>query len=346
MASQSASINSPLIIKSRDWGLLPLVVLFLAVALLAWLYRPLLMCDHSVGTCTLNANDMPGNPQKTFAIAGVQRAGIQTRDSSDAGPQSRAVLETTGAPVLIGAAWSSDPGIAEAMAQRINAFLASDESGTLKLTPAKGLHYGSLTFLSIAIVLGLVFLFISRRYRSVLDTNRDHYRIESRSLLGNKSAEGALSAITGTFEKAAGGTQRSRNQLGLLDAQCQFHPLSVPCTPGGRKMRKLKTRIHRLLALDESRGLKHWDLKPKLDELAASIGRTSAQTEELAELQAELEVDPHNIDLLRQTALRLKRLGRSDEASTLLRARHRDLIDRDQPAKANHLAGIVWTMGL
>lgn len=346
MNSRATSANSPLVIKSRDWGALALAVIFVAVALLAWLYRPLLMCDHSVGTCTLNANDMPGNPQRVFAIAGLQQAGIQTRNSGDAGPQSRVVLERTGAPMLIDAAWSSDLTLASTMAQHIDAFLTSEESGTLKLTPFKGLHYGAFTFLTIAIVLILVFTFISRKYRSVLDKSRDHYLIESRSWLSNKRVEGKLSAITGTFEKAAGGAQRSRNQLGLLDAECQFHPLSVPCTPGGLKMRKLKGRIHRLLALDETRGLKHWDLKPKLDELAASIGRTAAQTEELAKLKAELEVDPYDIELLRQIALRLKRLGRSDEASTLLRARHHDLINRDQRAKANLLAGIVWTLGL
>src|SRR5690606_1344595 len=152
-----------------DWSTLFFAIIFSAVALLAWLYRPLLMCDHGVGTCTLNANDMPGNPQKVFSIAGLQQAGVQTRNSGEAGPQSRVVLETNGAPVLIDAAWSSDPGIASAMAQRIDAFLTSEEPGTLRLTPARGLHYGSFTFLAIAISLGLVFTFVSRKYRGVLD---------------------------------------------------------------------------------------------------------------------------------------------------------------------------------
>jgi hypothetical protein len=49
---------------------------------------------------------------------------------------------------------------------------------------------------------------------------------------------------------------------------------------------------------------------------------------------------------MRQIALRLIRLGRQEEASALLRARHQEFIGRDQRAEANHLAGIVWTMKL
>lgn len=168
MTIRSVSGNSLLVIRSRDWSTLFFAIVFVSVALLAWLYRPLLTCDHNVGTCTLNANDMPGNPQKVFAIAGLQRAGVQTRNCSDAVPQSRVVLETAGAPVLIDAAWSSDLTLASAMAQRIDTFLMSEESGTLKLAPFRGLHYGSFTFLSIAIILALVFRFSSRKYRSVV----------------------------------------------------------------------------------------------------------------------------------------------------------------------------------
>lgn len=54
--------------------------------------------------------------------------------------------------------------------------------------------------------------------------------------------------------------------------------LAEAAIPGGRKMRKLRGRILHLLELDETRGLKHWDLKPKLGELSVSIGRTAAQT--------------------------------------------------------------------
>ena len=335
-----------LVIDSGSRGSFFFFLIFVVLGLLVWLYRPLLACDHDLGTCTLNANDMPGNPQQVVAIASIDQAVIQTRQHREDGPQSRVVLEVAGRPVPVGADWSGDPGVAESMAEQINAFLNDRDSASLRLIPYKAVHFGSLTFIAVALLMAVGLELMTRKYRSVFDQSQDRYRIESRGWLRRTSTEGRLSAITGTLEKAAGGSSRSRNQLGLLDVDCQFHPFLVPCGPGGRRLRETSARIRQLLALDETRSLNYWDLKPKLSEQVRSIGRTDAQTQELASLQIELETDPFNIELLRQIALRLKRLGRSDEASALLRARHRRLIDQNRYAEANLLAGIVWTMNL
>jgi hypothetical protein len=288
---------------------------------------------------------MPGNPQQVFEIASVKRAFVQNWHR-DSGERSRVRLETAGSPVDIGAEWSDDPNEAAEMSDRINAFLASGGPRTLELVPHRRMHYVSLTFTGVALVFVLLFVLTGQRFRSVFDSSRDHYRIEWRHGLRKKFAEGKLSSITGTLEKAAGGGSRRRSQLGVLDTACQFHPLLSPAMPGGRKIRRVRNRIFRLLALDEARSLSTWDLKPKLGEVAQSIGRTAAQTAELEALQVELESDPFNIELLRQIAIRCKRLGKSDEASQLLRARHGALVERNQREEANLLAGIVWTMGL
>jgi len=345
MSKRSAASDTSVVIKSMDYGWIPMAVIFLAVALLVWQYRPLLHCDRSVGTCTVNANDMPGNPQQVFEIASVKRAFVQNWHR-DTGVRSRVRLETADSSVDIGAAWSDDPNEAAAMSDRINAFLASGGPRTLKLVPHRGMHYASLAFTGAAVVFVLLFVLTAQRFRSVFDSSRDHYRIESRHGLRKKLTEGKLSSITGTLEKAAGGGSKRSTQLGVLDTACQFHPLLPPDTPGGRKIRRVRSRICRQLTLDEARNLSSWDLKPKLGEVARSVGRTAAQTDELKALQVELESDPFNIELLRQIAIRFKRLGRSDEASQLLRARHGALVEQNQRDEANLLGGIVWTMGL
>jgi hypothetical protein len=284
VGNRSASSETRLVINSRDWAAVPLALVFLAMAMLIWLYRPLLLCDHSVGTCTLNANEMPGNAQQLVALPSLHEASIQTRHSTDEGMQSRVVLVTAAGPVLIGAAWSADQSIAATMAERINAFLAVPEAAALRLTPDRGMHYGSLAFLSMALISAMVFAFVSRHFCSVLDRNQGHYRIESRHWLRREVAEGKSSTITGTLEKSTG----RRSQLGLLDVECKFHPLLIPGMSGSRKTRDLGVRVRRLLALEESRGLSSWDLKPKLDEVFNSIGRTVEQTEELAALELRL----------------------------------------------------------
>lgn len=345
MSKRSLASDRPLVINSLNYGWLTMAVIFLAVALLAWQYRPLLYCDHSVGTCTLNANDMPGNPQQVFEISMVKRAFIQTWHRND-GVVSRVMLEAEGRNLAIDAEWSDDPKVATVMADRINAFLASTESGTLRLTPNSGMHHVSLILIAVALVLVLLYILTSQRFRCVFDSSLDHYRIESRRGLRKKSTEGKLGSITGTLEKAAGGGNSRQTQLGLLDAECQFHPVLIPSMPGGRKIRRIRGRICRLLSLDESRNLSGWDLKPKLVELALSVGRTAALTTELEALQVDLESDPFDIELLRQIAIRFKSLRRSDEASALLRERHRALIEQGRRDEANLLAGIVWTMNL
>lgn len=347
MSRRNPPSDTRLVISShRGWGAVVLMMVFVAMGLLVWLYRPLLTCDHETATCTLNANAMPGNPQQVLVIADIDKAGIQTRQHSEHGLQSRVVLEVAGRPVQIGTDWSDKLAAAETMAERINGFLKTEESGALTLIPNRGVHYGSLAFIAIALLLALIFGFTVRHYRSLFDKSQDYYRIETRGWLHNTSVEGKLGAITGTLEKSAGNSQKNRRQLGILDAECRFHPILVPLPAGNRCMRDNGARIRHLLALDDTRSLKSWDLRPRLDELAKSIGRTAAQTEELANLEAELEKDPFNIELLRQVGLRLKRLGRSDEASKLLRARHRSLIEQHRRAEANLLAGIVWTIGL
>jgi len=345
MSKRPIASDAPVVIKSLDYGWITMAVVFLAVALLIWQYRPLLSCDHSVGTCTVNANDMPGNPQQVFEIASIKRAFIQ-HWHRDGGVRSRVRLETAGGSLDIGAPWSDDPSEAVAMSERINAFLVAGGPGTLKLLPYRGMHYASLTFAGVALLCVLLFVLAAQRFRGVFDPSRDHYRIESRHGLRKRCVEGKLSSITGTLEKAAGGQRRKRTQLGVLDTGCQFHALLPPAMPGGRKTRSVRDRICRLLALDEARNLRGWDLKPKLGEVLESVGRTAAQTAELDALQIDLASDPLNVELLRQIAVRFKRLGKSEEASQLLRARHGMLVERNQRVEANLLAGIVWTMNL
>jgi len=346
MTSSSTPSKPRLVITSRDSSYLAGGIVFLGVALLFWLYRPLLVCDHGLGTCTLNAYDMPGNPQLTFTIASVKSAQIQTRTTGVESSESRVVLLTQDRPRSIDAAWSTDPLKARTMASRIDRFLTREAPETLRLIPFPGMHIGSAVFLGIALALLLAYGFFRRSCIAIFDPEQNYYQIETRRGQTRRSISGKTSQITGTLDKAAGGGQRRRSQLGVLDSDCRFSPVMLPTQPGSRKQKASAAKICRLLALDDSRALRYWDLKPTLAELARSVGGPERQQRELSDLDLELQSDPDNLELLRQIALRLKRLGRSEEASARLRGAHGRWMATGKAAEANRLAGIIWTMNL
>jgi hypothetical protein len=331
---------SHLALRSASIGTWFFALLFIAVAVVAWLYRGGLACERETGICTVGFSTLPGVTQKYIRLADIREAEVVMHVPESGNTLSSVVLHTTAGPVPLGAGRSSLHRINQRSADRINDFLNDRSIQTLRVSTA--LAYAGLPFLLFGV--GLI-LFSTRSYATVLDKGADRYRIRIRRPLRTLYEEGALNEITGTLEKRTGGSARKpRAQLGLLDIEGAFHPITTRRRFGAPPFRRAAAEICTFLDLDQSAALSGWDLGPSLSEIAHSMRGAKVHEDEVEEMRARLAQHPDDVEGFRQLALRLMRLDRRGEAGRILRDAHRHLAGQQKRSEANRMAGIIHAL--
>jgi hypothetical protein len=331
---------SQLALRSTSTGTWIFALLFIAVAVVAWLYRGGLACDRESGICTVGFSTLPGVTQKYIRLEDIREAEVLMHVPESGNTLSSVVLHTTAGPVPLGAGRSSFHRINQRSADRINDFLNDRSIPALRVSTA--LAYAGLPFLLFGV--GLI-LFATRSYTTLLDREANRYWIRVKRPFRSVHQEGTLSEITGTLEKRTGGSStKPRAQLGLLDIGGAFHPITTRRRFGASPFRRAAAEISAFLDLEPSAALSGWDLGPSLSEIAHSMRGAKVHEEEVEQMRARLADHPDDVEGFRQLALRLMRLDRRNEAGTILRDAHRRLAEQQKRSDANRLAGIIHAL--
>jgi hypothetical protein len=340
MTRLTRTSSSQLTLRSASIGTWFFALLFITVAVVAWLYRGGLACDRETGICTVGVSSLPGVTQQYIRLADILGAEVLMHEAEDGKTLSSVVLQTADGPVPLGAGRSSFHRINQRSVDRINDFLDDRSQPAIRVSTA--LAWAGLPFLLFGV--GLI-LFGTRSYATVLDKEADRYRIRVKRPFRSVYEEGALSDITGTMEKHTGGSStKPRAQLGLLDIGGAFHPITTRRRFGVPPFRRAAAEICTFLELGESAALSGWDLRPSLSEIAHSMRGAKVHEEEVEEMRARLAQHPDDVEGFRQLAIRLMRLDRRQEAGTILRDVHRRLAEQQKRPEANRMAGIIHAL--
>lgn len=344
-----------LTLRSVPWttGLVGIVFIALGLGVGALFgEKSLLECDRAgAGQCTLSRSNLINSQTRTFAIASLQGAEVNTSNSSD-GDTYRVLLLTSEGAVPLTHVYDSNWSKSARQADEANRFIQTPTMPSLRLGRDRRWVGGLIMFFFSG---GGLYLLIKTKVATCeFDKSTNRMALCLQGLLGSESRQYALQQILGLrvelSQKANpeddDDEKGPSSRLTLVLKTGEVIPLSRIYTNDTAEQEEVARQVHEFLRLPL---LPQWNVfQVVLDQgkiaLPLITGGAAQRLAAIEACQQTLRQDPNDVEAYQRLATALSMQGQKDQAKQLLesaRGRCQSYGEFDQAAHLDHVLSML-----
>lgn len=351
----SQTSSRQLTLRSVPWTTGLVSILFIAVGLVSAVLfgeKSVLECDRAgVGQCTLSHWNLANSQTRTFAIASLQEAEVDTSKSSD-GDTHRVVLLTHEGAVPLTRSYDSNRRKSVRQAAAANRFIQTATMPQLRL--GRDRRWVGLLVLFCFSGGGLLLLINTKVATCEFDKSTNRLALRLQGLLGSKSHHYSLQQISGLrvelSQRAASKDDKKEpsSRLTIVLKTGEVIPLSKIYAGDTATQAKVARQVHEFLRLPL---LPHWDSSQvMLDQTKIALqimtGGTAQRLATIERCQQTLRQDPNDVEAHHRLAAALSMQGQKDQAKQLLESARGRCQSYGEFEKAAHLDHVLSLLKL
>ncbi|MBD2257039.1 tetratricopeptide repeat protein [Pseudanabaena sp. FACHB-2040] len=345
--------STQLTLRLVPWLLWLMGGIFTGAGLMVWLAlggETVFECTRTApAQCELTQSNPLGSRSRTFSLAGLQQAEVETHRNSDGDHTYRVVLTTDQGVVPLTNAYSSGNGFHQNRAAQINQFIQSPAAASLRIHQDD--RWIGLLFLVLFSGTGLaLMLVVGKVVTCDFDKSMGQLTFTKRGLLGAETVQHPLHHLVSvTLQRSSGSKGGNTYRLALGLKTGETLPLTSYYDSGKRDKEKTANAIRSFLGLSASRD---WHEDPMMtlaqvgNVMNLVVGGKGKRQETIANCQNQIRQDPCNADAYYTLAMALVMQGEKEQARQVLEAGQTRCMQNGDQEKALRLNQAIGQFGL
>ncbi|MBD0335605.1 MAG: hypothetical protein ICV62_08955, partial [Cyanobacteria bacterium Co-bin13] len=299
--------------------------------------------------CELVQSSPLGSRSRTFPIASLQQAGVETHRNSDGDYTYRVVLTTDQGLVPLTNAYSSGNGFHQNRAAQINQFIQTPTASSLRIHQDD--RWLGLLFLLLFSGSGIALtLFVGKVVTCDFDKGMGQLTFTQRGLLKTETIRHPLHHLVGvTLQRSSGSKGGYTYRVAMVLKSGETLPLTSYYDSGKRDKEKTADTIRSFLGLSAS---PDWHEDPTVtltqvgNVMNLVVGGKGKRQETIADCQNQIRQDPYNADAYYTLAMALVMQGEKEHARQILEAGRVRCMQNGEAEKALRLDQAIQQFGL